>query len=178
VRWSTTGADQVSRSALSIIALTLLIGVPTAILIDRSNRAGVGTGAPDKGEISMAQNQMAAAVSAPAEKFCFQCGEKIHGLAEICPKCGLRQPLLPGMAMPVAVATGTFPTNSPNKLAAALFALLLGGIGIHKFYLGRIGWGIVYLLFCWTFIPAIVAIIEGIVYLSMSDAAFAEKYAV
>jgi len=106
------------------------------------------------------------------EKFCFQCGAKIHGLAEICPKCGLRQPMLPGM--PVAGAASTM--TGRNRVAAALFAILLGGLGIHKFYLGRVGWGIIYLLFCWTFIPAVVGLIEGIVYLSMSDVAFAEKY--
>ena len=42
-------------------------------------------------------------------------------------------------------------------------ALLVGGIGVHKFYAGRVGLGIVYLLFCWTFIPALIALIEGIV---------------
>ena len=48
--------------------------------------------------------------------------------------------------------------------------------GIHKFYLGQIGWGIVYLLFCWTFIPALVAFIEFIIYLCTSDEDFARKY--
>lgn len=50
-----------------------------------------------------------------------------------------------------------------NKLAYVLCALLVGGIGVHKFYAGRIGFGIVYFLFCWTFIPALIALIEGIV---------------
>lgn len=66
--------------------------------------------------------------------------------------------------------------NGRSKLAAALFAIFLGGIGVHKFYLGRAGQGVLYLLFCWTFIPAIVGFLEGIVYLSMSDQAFAQKY--
>lgn len=57
-----------------------------------------------------------------------------------------------------------------------LFALFLGGFGIHKFYLGRIGAGVLYLLFFWTFIPSIIALIEGIVYLCMSDDRFHEKY--
>ncbi len=61
-------------------------------------------------------------------------------------------------------------------MAAGLFALLLGGVGVHKFYLGRVGWGIVYLLFCWTFIPAVLGLIEGIIYITMSDQAFAQKY--
>ncbi len=39
-------------------------------------------------------------------------------------------------------------SGDKNKLVAALLALFLGGLGIHKFYLGRTGWGIIYLLFC------------------------------
>ncbi len=66
--------------------------------------------------------------------------------------------------------------SGKSKIAAGLFALLLGGLGIHKFYMGRIGWGIIYLLFCWTFIPAIVGFIEGILYLTASDAEFERKY--
>lgn len=67
-------------------------------------------------------------------------------------------------------------TGSRSRVGAALFALLLGGFGIHKFYLGRIGQGIVYLLFCWTFIPALIAVIEGIIYLVMSEEDFHRKY--
>ncbi len=63
-----------------------------------------------------------------------------------------------------------------NRIIAAVLALFLGGFGIHKFYLGRIGWGVVYLLFCWTFIPGIVAFIEFIIYLCTSDEDFARKY--
>lgn len=63
-----------------------------------------------------------------------------------------------------------------NRIVAAVLALFLGGFGIHKFYLGRIGWGVIYLLFCWTFIPGIVAFIEFIIYLCTSDEDFARKY--
>ena len=63
-----------------------------------------------------------------------------------------------------------------SRIAAALLAFFLGGFGVHKFYLGSIGWGIVYLLFCWTFIPSIVAFIEFIIYLCTSDEEFAKKY--
>ena len=45
-------------------------------------------------------------------------------------------------------------------LAVAL-ALFLGGLGAHKFYLGQTGLGIVYILFCWTFIPSLIAAIEA-----------------
>lgn len=63
-----------------------------------------------------------------------------------------------------------------NRTSAAIFALLLGGLGAHKFYLGRTGQGLLYLFFFWTFIPAVVAFIEGIVLLTMSDAEFNAKY--
>lgn len=63
-----------------------------------------------------------------------------------------------------------------SRVTAIVLALLLGGIGIHKFYLGRSGWGIVYLLFCWTFIPGIVAFVEAIIYACMSEDAFHAKY--
>ena len=49
-----------------------------------------------------------------------------------------------------------------NKLAYVLCAILVGGLGVHKFLEGRWILGIVYILFCWTFIPALVALIEGI----------------
>lgn len=63
-----------------------------------------------------------------------------------------------------------------NKIVAALLAIFIGGLGIHKFYLGRIFQGIIYIIFCWTGIPSIVAFIEGIVYLVMTDKDFNKKY--
>jgi len=66
--------------------------------------------------------------------------------------------------------------NPKSKIAAGLLGIFLGGFGIHKFYLGRIGWGIVYLLFCWTYIPGIIGFIEGIVYLASNEDNFHRKY--
>jgi TM2 domain-containing membrane protein YozV len=96
-------------------------------------------------------------------KFCSNCGAKIDKKAEICPKCGVRQALIkkPG---------------EKERLTAGLFAILLGGLGVHKFYLGKTGLGILYLIFCWTFIPSIVGLIEGIMYLTMSDEEFKIKH--
>jgi TM2 domain-containing membrane protein YozV len=50
-----------------------------------------------------------------------------------------------------------------NKWVYVLLAFFLGGIGAHKFYAGKIGAGICYLLFCWTGIPALIAFIEWII---------------
>ena len=44
------------------------------------------------------------------------------------------------------------------------------------FYLGMKWWGLFYLLFCWTGIPAIVGFIEGIIYLFQSEEKFNQKY--
>ncbi|WP_027849784.1 TM2 domain-containing protein [Marinospirillum minutulum] len=103
------------------------------------------------------------------EKFCSDCGETIKAKAEICPKCGVRQSAVPGSL------TATAP-NGKSKVAAALLAFFLGGFGVHKFYLGQVGLGILYLVFFWTFIPAIIAFIEFIIFLTMSDETFNQKY--
>lgn len=67
-------------------------------------------------------------------------------------------------------------SKGKSKLVAALLAFFVGWLGIHKFYLGKAGQGILYILFCWTYIPAIVAFIETIMFLIMSDAEFDRKY--
>jgi TM2 domain-containing membrane protein YozV len=100
-------------------------------------------------------------------KYCLSCGQIIPDRAQFCPACGVQQ----------SVAGAQAPHSfEHSKLVAALLAVFLGGIGLHKFYLGRVGWGIVYLLFFWTFIPTIVGFIEGLIYLSMSEGAFHRKY--
>ena len=67
-------------------------------------------------------------------------------------------------------------TTAKNKTTAGLLAIFLGGIGAHKFYLGKPVLGILYLVFCWTFVPMIFGIIEGILYLTSSDEKFYTKY--
>ena len=67
----------------------------------------------------------------------------------------------------------TFVANQQSRRSTAgLLALLLGGLGIHHFYLGRPVAGICNLLFCWTFIPALLAIVTAIQYFSMTDEKF------
>ncbi len=66
--------------------------------------------------------------------------------------------------------------NKKSKLVAALLALFLGWLGFHKFYLGRTGWGVLYLLFFWTLVPAFISFFEAIRYLIMSDEEFNSRY--
>jgi TM2 domain-containing membrane protein YozV len=75
-----------------------------------------------------------------------------------------------------------------DKIAAALLAIFLGSLGIHKFYLGGQSQktaGIVMLVisivgFCFLFIGplviGIIAFIEGIIYLTKDDAEFDATY--
>lgn len=67
-------------------------------------------------------------------------------------------------------------TRKKSKIVAGILAILFGGYGLHKFYLGKVRVGILYLLFIWTGIPIIAGIIEGIIYLTSSDEKFYTKY--
>jgi hypothetical protein len=107
-------------------------------------------------------------------KFCHACGQRIDARAEICPGCGVRQP---GMSSPAVVINGLGGSGgAKNRMVAVMLALFLGGLGAHHFYLGRPILGIVYLLSCWTLIPALVAFIEALVMLCTSDEAFQRQF--
>ncbi|MCQ2233858.1 MAG: TM2 domain-containing protein [Paludibacteraceae bacterium] len=67
-------------------------------------------------------------------------------------------------------------SNGKSRTTAAILGILLGGFGVHHFYLGNLWKGILYLLFCWTYIPAIIGFVEGIIYLTKSDEEFANNY--
>lgn len=80
-----------------------------------------------------------------------------------------------GMQQPVYASEANAGWPVKSKVTAGVLALLLGGFGVHKFYLGKIGMGILYLVFCWTYIPALVSFVEGIIYLCSSDENFSRK---
>ncbi|ELS31093.1 MULTISPECIES: NINE protein [Pseudanabaena] len=63
-----------------------------------------------------------------------------------------------------------------TKNTTVLLCFFLGAFGGHKFYLGQSGWGVLYLLFCWTGIPSIAAFVEFIMFLVMSEDEFNRKY--
>lgn len=110
------------------------------------------------------------------EKFCYECGAIIRAKAEICPKCGVRQPFLGG-GLDSAAENYLTPGQPRSRIVAGVLAVVAGGIGLHKFYLGRPGWGIVYILLIWTGISVVLGLIEGIYLLTMREEAFLAKYA-
>lgn len=63
-----------------------------------------------------------------------------------------------------------------NRGIAIVLALFLGWLGIHKFYLGRIKTGMLYLLFSWTGVPLLISIIDLLVLLMSSNKAFHAEY--
>ena len=66
----------------------------------------------------------------------------------------------PNNGQPIYVANGT---KAVNKVVYCILAFFLGGLGIYNMYAGKVGTGIVYLLFCWTIIPSIIAFIDFII---------------
>lgn len=104
-----------------------------------------------------------------ARNYCYNCGSPLNPQQMMCIKCGVG---VGGSSLGGGSGFG----GSRTRVAAGLLALFVGGIGIHKFYHGSWGFGIIYVVFFWTFIPAIVAVVEGIMYLTMDDAKYGAMY--
>lgn len=87
-------------------------------------------------------------------KFCKYCGAKIHEDAVMCTYCGRQVEQLKSEQPQVVVNNTNTNVNRNfngggkpvNKWVSFVLCLLLGYLGIHKFYEGKIGLGILYLL--------------------------------
>jgi TM2 domain-containing membrane protein YozV len=92
------------------------------------------------------------------KRFCQNCGQETDPNAEICTKCGVR------------LAIELSKDIAKSRIAAGILGIVLGGLGIHRFYLGYIGIGIaqiaVTLVTCG--IGALWGFIEGILILTGS----------
>jgi len=124
-----------------------------------------------------------------------------------CPNCHSQNPALNARCVNCGAAMPNFtspmqqypqappqPAGADKKLVAGLCAILLGGLGIHKFILGYQQEGIIMLsvyavgliltfitcglAFPILFVPHIIGIIEGIMYLTKSDEEFVQTYIV
>lgn len=85
------------------------------------------------------------------------------------------EPDVPPVSPPLS--SGPVP-GADKKLIAGLLGILLGSLGIHKFYLGYTKEGIIQLILsfvtCGLF--GVVGLIEGIIYLTKSDTEFVATY--
>ncbi len=111
----------------------------------------------------------------PHREHCYACAGILDVRAEVCGRCGIRQPELPVMTPPEVVRATVAATRHSRPLAIVL-ALLLGGFGLHKAYLGRVRTATIYAVFCWTFIPALLAIFDAFALMALSDEDFAKHY--
>lgn len=67
--------------------------------------------------------------------------------------------------------------RSEKKVPAGVLGILLGGFGIHKFYLGYAGAGVIQILLTCCFgIGHVIGVIEGIIYLTKTDEEFDTIY--
>lgn len=102
---------------------------------------------------------------------CVHCGVAVGNGVNFCPNCGAQT--APGAAVctqcGVALAQPIPAGEQKSKLTAGLLGILLGGLGIHNFYLGYTGKGIaqIALSFCFG-IGYIWGLIEGIMILTGS----------
>jgi len=68
--------------------------------------------------------------------------------------------------------------GAEKKLPAGILGILLGGFGVHKFYLGYTKEGVILLVATLVTCGAagIIGLIEGIIYLTKSDEEFVQTY--
>ncbi len=88
--------------------------------------------------------------------YCRNCGRDLIGRPEICPGCGVRPPAGSNHCQSCGSATDPLAevcvncgarltsqyASRKSRLAAALLCFFLGELGIHRFYLGKVGTGI------------------------------------
>lgn len=94
-------------------------------------------------------------------KFCKHCGAKIPGAAVICTHCGCQVEEMHKTEQPSIVINNAntntntntnnvnaamFGVRAKNKWVALILCICLGYFGAHKFYEGKAGMGILYLL--------------------------------
>ena len=66
-------------------------------------------------------------------------------------------------------------SDNPNQIAAGVLSILLGDIGVGHFYTGQTLRGVLDILFCWTGVPAIIGLVEGIICLCDSEDPWSER---
>jgi hypothetical protein len=110
---------------------------------------------------------------------CPSCGKTIEDDEAVCPHCGKhtrdRPPGSPRMAEAVDEFTLMADMTDQQRMlfqqrmgdvrkdptTGVLLAIFLGWLGVHHFWMGNTLAGVLYLVFSWTLIPALVSLIEA-----------------
>jgi TM2 domain-containing membrane protein YozV len=75
----------------------------------------------------------------PSKRFCPNCGAETDAAAGFCVRCGMA--MTPAAAPPPGAVA--YDPTIKSKLVAGILGILLGGLGIHRFYLGYNSIGII-----------------------------------
>jgi ribosomal protein L40E len=100
--------------------------------------AGRGSEGRDSGKGSPAGRK-------PDKKFCENCGAVIDKEAVVCPKCGVALGDLKEQLLNKQLKKKEN-SSEKSRLVAILLCWFLGVFGVHRFYVGKIGTGILWLL--------------------------------
>ncbi len=99
--------------------------------------------------------------------YCKKCGKKLEEGQQVCLSCGT-------LVNSQLNQQATSPAAPKSKIAAGLFGIFLGALGVHNFYLGYTGKAVAQLLISilscgvLSFVSAIWGLIEGILILTGS----------
>lgn len=83
--------------------------------------------------------------------FCKNCGKEISDGTKFCPECGATQEasVVGSPSTEKDNSNQTANCSQKSRTVTALFAFFLGGLGIHRFYVGKTGTGILQILLTW-----------------------------
>jgi TM2 domain-containing membrane protein YozV/cold shock CspA family protein len=120
------------------------------------------------------------------QRYTFMRASLEDGLRTIRPGVDVDFQVSDGEATGIYVIPGGYTIGDKNKIVAALLAFFIGGLGVHKFYLGKNQAGVIMLLMGtvgWLLVlpglaVCLIAFIEFIVYLIKSDQQFYEDYVI
>ncbi len=100
--------------------------------------------------------------------YCKNCGKEMEENAVFCGNCGAKQ------QDDIPVFEGKVENPGKSKIAAGILGILLGGLGIHNFYLGFTGKALAQLLIsvlscgALSFASCVWGLVEGILILTGS----------
>ena len=108
----------------------------------------------DENKTTQQTTQETAAASPVGEtKFCKSCGQKLDKKAVVCPNCGCKVESMANRGAAASqkeninqnVNAGMVKGKAKNKWVSILLLIFLGYLGVHKFYEGKVGMGVLYI---------------------------------